>query len=171
MGVKSSLSNNTLCIGGWGALLFSGASAAPPSVPICFLVAIGYILMRLVIVSTTRKTGDIGQLDDEGYLYLTGRIDDLINVAGDKVLPEEVERIVKLLTGVEEVVAIGTKHDIFGQVVKLFVKRSVGSSLEKSEIISHCIKNLERYKVPSLIQFVDDFPRTEYGKIKRFMLE
>lgn len=117
------------------------------------------------------KTGDIGQLDDDGYLYLTGRIDDLINVAGEKVIPEEIERIVKLLTGVEESVAIGTKHDIFGQVVKLFVKRSAGSSLEKSEIISHCIKNLERYKVPSLIQFVDDFPRTEYGKIKRFMLE
>lgn len=116
------------------------------------------------------KTGDIGQLDNDGYLYLTGRVDDLINVAGEKVIPEEIERIVKLLSGVEEAVAIGTKHDIFGQVVKLFVKRST-DSLEKSEIISHCIKNLERYKVPTVIQFVDDFPKTEYGKIKRFMLE
>lgn len=117
------------------------------------------------------RTGDLGYLDDDGYLYLKGRNDDIINVAGEKVIPQEVERIVKLLTEVEEAVAIGTEHNVFGQVVKLFVKKTNNASLTKSEIMSHCIKNLERYKVPTDIEFVTDFPRTEYGKIKRFMLK
>jgi long-chain acyl-CoA synthetase len=117
------------------------------------------------------RTGDLGYFDDDGYLYLKGRIDDTINVAGEKVTPQEVERIVKLLTEVEEAVVIGTEHNVFGQVVKLFVKKTNNSSLTKSEIMSHCIKNLERYKVPTVIEFVTEFPRTEYGKIKRFMLK
>lgn len=115
-------------------------------------------------------TGDLGHLDD-GYLYLKGRVDYTINVAGEKVSPQEVERIVKLLTEVEEAVAIGTEHNVFGHVVKLFVKKTNNSSLTKSEIMSHCIKNLERYKVPTIIEFINEFPRTEYGKIKRFMLK
>jgi len=116
------------------------------------------------------KTGDLGRFDDEGYLYLKGRTDDIINVAGEKVNPQHVERIVKLLADIEEAVAVGVKHETFGQVVKLFVKKTAGSHITKSDIIIHCIKNLERYKIPVNIEFVDDFPRTEYGKIKRFML-
>jgi len=116
------------------------------------------------------KTGDSGYFDDEGYLYLKGRTDDIINVAGEKVNPQDVERIVKLLADIEEAVAVGVKHETFGQVVKLFVKKITDSHITKSDIIVHCIKNLERYKVPVHIEFVDDFPRTEYGKIKRFML-
>ena len=116
------------------------------------------------------KTGDLGYFDDEGYLYLKGRTDDIINVAGEKVNPQDVERIVKLLVDIEEAVAVGVKHETFGQVVKLFVKKIANSHITKSDIIVHCIKNLERYKVPIHIEFVDDFPRTEYGKIKRFML-
>lgn len=117
------------------------------------------------------RTGDLGYFDGDGYLYLKGRVDDVINVAGEKVNPLDVERVVKLLADIEEVVAVGTKHETFGQVVKIFVKKITNSSITKSDIISHCIKNLERYKVPVHIEFVDDFPKTEYGKIKRFMLE
>ena len=117
------------------------------------------------------RTGDLGHFDDDGYLYLRGRNDDIINVAGEKVSPQEVERIVKLLTEVEEAVVIGTEHHVFGQVVKLFVKKANNALLTKSEVMSHCIKNMERYKVPTIIEFVAEFPRTEYGKIKRFMLK
>lgn len=123
------------------------------------------------IVEGWLKTGDLGHLDNDGHLYLKGRIDDVINIAGDKVNPLEVERVVKILADIEDVVAIGIKHETFGQVVKLFVKKITNSSITKSDIMAHCIKNLERYKVPINIEFVDDFPRTEYGKIKRFMLQ
>ena len=117
------------------------------------------------------KTGDLGKFDDEGFLYILGRVDDLINVSGEKVYPQEIERIVKVLSGVEEVVAIPMKHKSFGEVVKLFVRKTVASKVTSTDILTHCIKNLERFKVPAKIEFVEDFPRTDYGKIKRFMLK
>ena len=55
--------------------------------------------------------------------------------------------------------------------LKFFVKKSIESNISKTEILAHCIKNLERFKVPAKIEFVEDFPRTDYGKIKRFMLK
>ena len=117
------------------------------------------------------KTGDLGRFDDDGYLYILGRVDDLINVSGEKVYPQEIERVVKVLSGIDEVVAIPMKHKSFGEVVKLFVKKSMNSKITSSDILTHCIKNLERFKVPAKIEFVEDFPRTDYGKIKRFMLK
>ena len=117
------------------------------------------------------KTGDLGRLDKDGYLYILGRMDDVINVAGEKVLPQEVERVVKVLSDIEEAVAIPMKHESFGNTLKLFVKTTDKSKITKTEILSFCIRNLERYKVPSAIEFVEDFPKTQYGKIKRFMLK
>ena len=116
------------------------------------------------------KTGDLGKIDD-GYLYILGRVDDLINVSGEKVYPQEIERVVKVLTGIDDVIAVPMKHEVFGEVVKLFVKKSMESDISKTDILTHCIKNLERFKVPANIEFVEDFPRTDYGKIKRFMLK
>ena len=117
------------------------------------------------------RTGDLGKIDKNGYLYLLGRLDDIINVGGEKLLPQDVESVVKVLSDVEEAVAIPMKHETFGNTVKLLVKKTSESKIEKTDILSHCIKNLERYKVPTKIEFVDDFPRTAYGKIKRFMLK
>ena len=116
------------------------------------------------------KTGDLGRIDN-GYLYILGRVDDLINISGEKVYPQEIERVVKVLTGIDDVIAVPMKHEVFGEVVKLFVKKSIESNISKTDILTHCIKNLERFKVPAKIEFVEDFPRTDYGKIKRFMLK
>ena len=113
----------------------------------------------------------IDHLPNGGYLYILGRVDDLINISGEKVYPQEIERIVKVLSGIDEVVAIPMKHKSFGEGVKLFVKKSIDSEITSSTILTHCIKNLERFKVPAKIEFVEDFPRTDYGKIKRFMLK
>ena len=117
------------------------------------------------------KTSDIGHLDEEGYLYLNGRIDDMINVGGEKVIPSEIEMVVNELEGIKEAVAVGIPHNTFGQVVKLFAKKNNESKIQESEIIRYCVKKLERYKVPVSIQFVDEFPRTEYGKIERYKLK
>ena len=77
----------------------------------------------------------------------------------------------KVLSGIDDAVAVPMKHEVFGEVVKLFVKKSIKSDVSKTDILTHCIKNLERFKVPAKIEFVEDFPRTNYGKIKRFMLK
>jgi len=116
------------------------------------------------------KTGDLGRIDND-YLYILGRVDDLINISGEKVYPQEIERVVKVLTGIDDVIAVPMKHEVFGEVVKLFVKKSIESNISKTDILTHCIKNLERFKVPAKVEFVEDFPRTDYGKIKRFMLK
>ena len=116
------------------------------------------------------KTGDIGTVDNDGFLYLKGRKDNMINVAGEKVNPEEIEEIVKRLDSIEETIAIGKEHQLFGQVVKIFVKKKKGGEIDASQILKHCKNHLERFKVPTEVEFVTEFPKTDYGKVKRFML-
>ena len=122
------------------------------------------------IVDGWLQTGDIGYFED-GYLFLKGRNDDMINVGGEKITPYEIEEVVKQIPGVDDVAAFGIEHEIFGQVVKLNVVKSKDSDLDKSKILTHCMKNLEKFKVPSKIDFVESIPKTDYGKVKRFMLK
>ena len=77
----------------------------------------------------------------------------------------------KVLTGIDDVIAVGVKNEMFGQVVKIFVQKSFYSKITKSDILTHCIKNLERFKVPREIEFVENFSRNEFGKIQRFKLQ
>ena len=117
------------------------------------------------------KTGDTGYFDDEGYLFLKGRSDEIINVGGEKVTPDEIEQIIRNIPGIEDVAAFGIEHQIFGQTIKLNVIKSKNSEIDKMQILSYCIKNLEKFKIPSKIDFVESIPKTEYGKVKRFMLK
>ena len=117
------------------------------------------------------ETGDLGYMDKDEFLYLTGRKDYVINVGGEKVNPEEIEKIVKMLDPIEEAVAIGIKHQIFGKVIKILVKKYDGVEIDTSFIIKHCKQNLERFKVPVKVEFVSNFPKNEHGKIIRFMLQ
>ena len=123
------------------------------------------------IVDGWLRTGDTGFLDNENYLFLKGRKDDIINIGGEKVIPLEIEEIVKQISGVKDVAAFGIKNEIFGQVIKLHVVKSNESDLDKSKILIHCIKNLEKFKIPTKIDFVEKIPKTSYGKVKRFMLK
>ena len=123
------------------------------------------------IVDGWLHTGDLGYLDNENYLFLVGRSDEIINIGGEKVSPLEIEESVKKVPGVKDAVAFGIKHEVFGQTIKLNVIKTKNSNLNKSQILSHCIKNLEKYKIPSKIDFVENIPKTDYGKVKRFMLK
>lgn len=123
------------------------------------------------IVDGWIRTGDFGYFDEKKYLFLRGRKDDLINIGGEKVFPEEVEDVVRHIVGVKDVVAFGVNHDIFGQVIKIHVIKEKNTDVDKSKILVHCMKNLEKFKVPSKIEFVENIPRTDYGKVKRFMLK
>ena len=117
------------------------------------------------------KTGDTGYFDNEGYLFLKGRSDEIINVGGEKVMPIEIEQTIKNIPGVEDAVAFGIEHEIFGQTIKLNIIKSKNSDIDKVQILSYCIKNLEKFKIPSKIDFVEKIPKTDYGKVKRFMLK
>lgn len=117
------------------------------------------------------RTGDVGYLDEENYLFLKGRNDDVINIGGEKVIPHEIEDIIKQISEVEDAVVFGIHHEIFGQTIKLNVLKKENTDLDKSKILSYCMKNLEKFKIPSKIEFVDKIPKNEYGKVKRYMLK
>ena len=123
------------------------------------------------IVDEWIHTGDLGYLDDENYLFLQGRYDEIINIAGEKVSPHEIEDVVKKLSGIEDVVVFGINHEIFGQTIKMNIVKTKNSEIDKAQILSYCIKNLEKHKIPSKIEFVDEIPKSNYGKVKRFMLK
>ncbi|AJW71800.1 class I adenylate-forming enzyme family protein [Nitrosopumilus adriaticus] len=123
------------------------------------------------IVNGWLRTGDLGFLDEEKYLFLKGRHDEIINIGGEKVSPLEIEGVVKKLSGVEDIAAFGIEHKIFGQTIKVNIVKTKNSDLDKSQVLSYCIKNLEKYKIPSKIEFVEKIPKTDYGKVKRFMLK
>ena len=110
-------------------------------------------------------TGDLGFLDNDGYLYLNGRKDDIINVGGEKVSPIEIELMIKQLDKIQDVGVIGVPDKTFGEIPVAFIVTEF--NLETNEILGHCIKTLERYKIPQNFIFVDSIPKNESGKIER----
>src|SRR4030095_13380182 len=85
-------------------------------------------------------TGDYCKLDDEGYLYFVGRMDDIIKSRGEKVAPKEIESVIVNIAGVKEVAVIGVPDDILGQAVKAFVVLDDGSRVTDRHILAECQK-------------------------------
>jgi long-chain acyl-CoA synthetase len=116
------------------------------------------------------RTGDMGRLDHDGYLYLEGRRGDIIKVGAHRVFPGDVEAVVEALPGVREVVAVGVDDAILGQVVKVCVVRSGDAPVQEADIKAHCKANLANYKIPKFVEFLDMLPRTASGKVQRHLL-
>src|SRR6266567_1983695 len=110
-------------------------------------------------------TGDLGKLDEDGYVTITGRKKDLIISAGENIYPREIEEILAQHPKVKEVAVIGVKDEIRGEVPKAFVIVRDGMSVEEKELRSFCRSNLANYKVPKYIELVADLPRTPTGKV------
>ncbi|EKO3617083.1 long-chain-fatty-acid--CoA ligase FadD [Vibrio metschnikovii] len=115
------------------------------------------------------STGDIVRFDEEGMIYIVDRKKDMILVSGFNVYPNEIEDVVALHGKVLEVAAIGQAHEVSGEVVKIYVVKR-DPSLTKEEIITHCRKHLTGYKIPKLIEFREELPKTNVGKILRRVL-
>ena len=113
------------------------------------------------------QTGDVGYMSDKRSIHLLGRLDDLINVAGLKVAPGEVEQVIVQLEGIQEVVVYKTKHPVWGEAVKALV---VCKGLTAEEIRAWCIAKLPPFKVPRVIEMVKAIPRLPSGKISRKLL-
>jgi len=112
------------------------------------------------------KTGDIGRMNEGGFVFIEDRKKDMILVSGFNVYPNEIEGVVVELDGVLEAAAIGVDNQQSGEVVKLFIVKK-DPKVTKDEIYAHCKKNLTAYKVPKEIEFRDDLPKTNVGKILR----
>ncbi len=112
------------------------------------------------------RTGDIGTLDKDGFLEIVDRKKDMILVSGFNVYPNEIEDVVSLHSGVVEAACVSVPDKKTGEGVKLFVVKS-DQSLTEKEIIAHCKENLTAYKVPKQIEFIDELPKTNVGKVLR----
>lgn len=115
------------------------------------------------------RTGDIATIDERGYLTIVDRKKDLIIVSGFNVVPNEIEDVVASHPGVVEVAAVGVPDERSGEVVKIFVVRR-DPGLTEAAIIAHCRESLTAYKVPHRVEFRDELPKTNVGKILRRQL-
>lgn len=111
-------------------------------------------------------TGDVACMDENGFFKIVDRKKDMIIVSGFNVFPNEIEEVVASNEGVLEAAAIGIPHEVCGEVVKIFVVRKDPNLTEK-DLIAHCRENLTNYKVPKIVEFRDDLPKTNVGKILR----
>lgn len=111
-------------------------------------------------------TGDIAVMDEEGYFSIVDRRKDMVLVSGFNVYPAEVEDVISSLEDVKECAVIGVADPVSGEAVKAFVI-AANSALTAEYILMHCRRNLAAYKVPKLIEFRSDLPKTPVGKILR----
>lgn len=117
------------------------------------------------------RTGDLGYIDDEGYIYLTGRADDVIVRGGENIGPDEVESVLYSHPAIEEAAVIGVKDLEWGQQVRAIVRLKRGEAASEAEIIDFCRPRLASFKCPSSIVLVkEELPRTSTGKIVRRQL-
>ncbi|HTH07257.1 MAG TPA: AMP-binding protein, partial [Ilumatobacteraceae bacterium] len=116
------------------------------------------------------RTGDEGMLDEDGYLFLTGRLKEQINRGGEKISPLEIEDIALTHSEVKEAVALGVPHDKLGEDVGLAVVRSADSQLSDRELRDYLSARLAAFKVPRQIVFLDEIPKGATGKLQRIGL-
>jgi long-chain acyl-CoA synthetase len=112
------------------------------------------------------KTGDMGYMDERGFVYIVDRKKDMILVSGFNVYPNEIEEVVAEHPGVQEVAAIGVPDAQTGEAVKIFIVRK-DPTLTEGSLLAHCRERLTNYKVPRQIEFRTELPKTNVGKILR----
>lgn len=110
-------------------------------------------------------TGDFGYLDDDGYLYVEAKREDLIVSGGENINPAEVEKVILLISDVDEVCVIGIEDDKWGQIVSAAVVLKENKKISENELKDFLKEKLASYKIPKKIIFVDEIPKNELGKI------
>jgi long-chain acyl-CoA synthetase len=121
---------------------------------------------KVMLPGQVLRTGDIGYMDERGFVYIEDRKKDMILVSGFNVYPNEVEGVAVTHPGVLEVAAVAQPDERAGEVVALFVVRK-DPSLTEEQLIEHCRTQLTGYKVPKRVYFRDELPKTNVGKILR----
>ena len=116
------------------------------------------------------NTGDLGVIDEDGYVSIVGRSKDLIITGGLNVYPAEVEGIINDMAGVRESAVIGVPHPDFGEAVVAVVVCSDGAALNEDQVTAHTKDRLAGYKAPKQVAFVDELPRNAMGKVQKNLL-
>lgn len=115
-------------------------------------------------------SGDIGWRDEDGFLFVVDRIEDMFTTGCGDIYPREIEEVIYEIDPVQKVAIIDTKDDVRGATVTAIVQRRSEGAVSAADIERTCHRELESHEVPERIEFVDDFPRTATGKIDRVTL-
>ena len=110
-------------------------------------------------------TGDTGKIDEDGYLYLTGRKKEMIIRGGEKIYPADVERVLHAHPAVAEAAVIGVPDDYWGERVAAVVVLRAGETLGEQDLIAFCSRHVARYKIPACVTFTDRLPKNAAGKV------
>jgi fatty-acyl-CoA synthase len=115
-------------------------------------------------------SGDLGKLDADGYLYLTGRVKEMFTVGGFNVSPPEIENYLLKHPKVGSVAVVGVPDKRLGDVAAAFVRLKKGETTTAEEIVAFCRGNIADIKVPRYVFFVEEFPLNPQGKVQKFKL-
>lgn len=116
------------------------------------------------------RTNDMGRLDDEGFLYLTDRVNDMIVSGGENIFPTEVEDVIRRHPQVADVGIVGIPHEKWGETPMAFVVPVEGQALDERSVIEFTRDNLAHYKCPTRVAVIDALPRNPSGKLLRRVL-
>lgn len=151
----------------------------PPNTP-GELIASGYNIMKgyykmpdqtnQTIKDGWIRTKDLAIKDEEGYIRILGRIDDMIIRGGENVYPREIEEFLYTNEKIKEVAIVGVPNPTYGEEVFAFIQLKDGMTAVADEIKDFCIDKISRFKIPKYIQFLDEYPMTASGKIQKYRL-
>ncbi|MEK6702174.1 MAG: hypothetical protein AABZ53_07920, partial [Planctomycetota bacterium] len=113
------------------------------------------------------RTGDIGRIDDQGHLYITGRLKEMLIVGGENVYPREIEEVLDSHPDVNASGVIGIHDPMRGELPLAFVEMREGHTFDKASIVAHCRGRLAGYKVPTDVRLLSALPRNPTGKVMR----
>lgn len=115
-------------------------------------------------------TGDLAQVDEEGFVYIIGRQKEMIISGGENIYPLEVEQVISKLPEINEVAVVGMMDSKWGEVPVAFIVKNDSASLTKEKILNHCEIYLAKYKIPKKIYFLEDLPKNSTGKVQKNIL-
>jgi len=116
------------------------------------------------------RTGDAGRFDEGGFLYVAGRVKEMIISGGENIYPAEIENLLAAHPGVLEAAIVGAPDERWGEVVKAFVVKRPGAELSAEDVIGFLSPKIARFKLPKMVEFLDVLPRNSSGKILKTVL-
>jgi len=115
-------------------------------------------------------TGDLGYMDEDGFVFVTGRIKEIIIKGGENIAPKEIDEVLYKHPVVQDAAAVGIPDEHYGEEIMCCVVLKSGSTATEEELRDHCLKHLGEFKTPKVIKLMDDLPKGPSGKIQRLML-
>ena len=117
------------------------------------------------------RTGDLGELDADGYLIYRGRVKEMIKPSGFNVATQEIEEFLQTYPGVRQAVVVGVPDTRLGEVAYAYVEQLAGANISTDALIRYCKNNIASYKAPRYVEFVTEWPLTGSQKIKKLELK